>query len=57
MTKFYCVEYLLERLAAICKERDELCKIVEKQAAMNLRVTELVLELDQARAECDALLY
>lgn len=53
---FYNVEYLSERLAAVCKERDELLKIVEKQAAMNKRMLELVLELDQVTAERDALL-
>ena len=56
MSEFYNSEYLSERLAAVCKERDELRQIVEKQAAMNVRVTELVLELDQVKAERDALL-
>ena len=56
MSEFYNSEYLSERLAAVCKERDELRQIVEKQAAMNVRAAELVLELDQVKAERDALL-
>jgi uncharacterized coiled-coil DUF342 family protein len=55
MSEFYNAEYLSERLAAVCKERDELRHIVEKQAAMNQRVTELALELDTVKAERDAL--
>ena len=56
MSDFYNVEYLSERLAAVCKERDELLEIVENQAAMNKRVVELSLELDRVTAERDALL-
>ena len=63
MNDFYNAEYLAERLAAVCKERDELkrdCeelrKIIEKQARMNRTVTLMALELDRVRAERDALL-
>lgn len=56
MNSFYNVEYLTERLTAVCKERDALLEIVEKQAALNKRLTELVMELDQVTAERDALL-
>ena len=56
VNNFYNTDYLSERLAAVCKERDELRQIVEKQADVNRRVTELALELDQVKAERDALL-
>lgn len=63
MSNFYNPEYLQERLSAVCKERDELKKeiaelklICEKQAAMNGRVAAMALELDQVKAERDALL-
>ena len=56
MSEFYNAEYLSERLAAVCKERDELRQIVEKQAEMNGRVVAMALELDEVKAERDALL-
>ena len=63
MNNFYNNDYLYQRLAAICKERDELrkyCeelrKIIEKQARLNRTVTLMALELDQVKAERDALL-
>ena len=63
MNDFYNAEYLSERLAAVCKERDELkrvCEelreIIEKQARLNRTVTLMALELDQVKAERDALL-
>lgn len=55
MSEFYNTEHLSERLAAVCKERDELRQIVVKQADMNRRATELALELDEVKAERDAL--
>lgn len=63
MCEFYDPKHLSERLAAVCKERDELKKtcaelrgIVEKQARLNRTVTFMALELDQVKAERDALL-
>ena len=63
MSEFYNAEYLSERLAAVCKERDDLKRdcdnlreIVEKQARLNRTVTLMALELDQVKAERDALL-
>ena len=56
MSDFYNAEYLSERLAAVCKERDELRKIVEKQLRMNRSAVALALELDRVKAERDALL-
>ena len=63
MSEFYNAEYLSERLAAVCKERDELRrerdelrKIVEKQARMNRSTVAMALELDRVTAERDALL-
>ena len=55
MSNFCNIEYLNERLAAVCKERDELKLICEKQAEMNAKVAEMALELDKARAEIDRL--
>lgn len=55
MSEFYNAEYLSERLAAVCKERDELRRIVEKQARLNLVNAKLALELDEVKAERDAL--
>ena len=63
MSHLYSAEYLSERLAAVCKERDDLKRdcdnlreIVEKQARLNRTVTLMALELDQVKAERDALL-
>ena len=63
MNNFYNNDYLSERLAAVCKERDDLKRdcdnlreIVEKQARLNRTVTLMALELDRVRAERDALL-
>lgn len=63
MSEFYNAEYLSERLAAVCQERDalksenrELRQICEKQAAMNGRTAAMALELDQVKAERDSLL-
>ena len=63
MSGFYSAEYLSERLAAVCKERDELKRdcdnlreIIDKQARLNRTVTLMALELDQVKAERDALL-
>ena len=63
MNNFYNSDYLSERLAAVCKERDDLKRdcdnlreIVEKQARLNRTVTLMALELDQVKAERDALL-
>ena len=55
MSNFCKTEYLQERLAAVCKERDELKKLVEKQARMNRSMAAMALELDNARAEIDRL--
>lgn len=62
MSNFCNLEYLQERLAAVCKERDELKrdrdelrKIVEKQARLNRTVTLMALELNTVKAERDAL--
>lgn len=58
-----CYETLREAYAAVCKERDELKKdcdvlrtIIDKQARLNRTVTLMALELDQVKAERDALL-
>ena len=63
MSEFYNAEYLSERLAAVCRERDELRreaaglkKIVEKQARMNRAMAQMALELDNMTAQRDALL-
>ena len=56
MENFYNAEYLSERLAAVCRERDDLKRICEKQAELNAKVAELALELDAVTAERDALL-
>ena len=56
MSEFYNAEYLSERLAAVCKERDELRRVVEKQARMNRLLTQTAMELDNMTAQRDALL-
>lgn len=56
MSEFYNCEYLSERLSAVCKERDELKRIVKKQARMNSVMAQMALELDNVKAERDALL-
>ena len=50
MSDFYNAEYLSERLAAVCKERDELRRICEKQAEANGRMAAMALELDTVKA-------
>lgn len=54
---------LSDMLDALCKERDELKRdcnnlreIIDKQARLNRTVTLMALELDQVKAERDALL-
>lgn len=63
MNNFYSTDYLYQRLAAVCKERDELRRdcdnlrdIIDKQARLNRTVTLMALELDQVKAERDDLL-
>lgn len=56
MSDFYNSEYLSDRLAAVCKERDELRRICEKQAEANGKLAAMALELDDVKAERDALL-
>ena len=51
MSEFYNAEYLSERLAAVCKERDELRQIVEKQVRMNRVTAQTALELDTLHGE------
>ena len=62
MSEFYSYEYLSERLAAVCKERDELRREVsdlkalcEKQARLNRVCAKLSLDLDTVTAERDEL--
>lgn len=63
MSEFYNAEYLTERLAAVCKERDELRREVvalrelcEKQGRLNLVNAKLAMDLEAVMAERDALL-
>ena len=50
-----CFESRDAAYAAVCRERDELRQIVEKQARMNRTVALMALELDTVKAERDAL--
>ena len=52
-----CFESKEAAFAAVCRERDELRQIVEKQAGLNQRVVDLALQLDAVTAERDAYLY
>lgn len=63
MSEFYNTEYLSERLASVCKERDYLKReaerlksVCEKQMRMNRSAVATALELDRVKAERDALL-
>ena len=51
-----CYEKRDEEFARVCQERDELKRICEKQAETNGRVVAMALELDEVKAERDALL-
>ena len=53
MNDFYNVEYLSERVAALAKERDELRKIVEKQARLNRTAAVMAMDKDRLEAERD----
>lgn len=51
MNNFYNAEYLSERLAAVCKERDELLEQVKRHQTIEKGLLHLVDELAKASAE------
>jgi hypothetical protein len=51
MSNFYNCEYLSERLAAVCKERDELREQVKRHQTIEKGLLHLIDELAKANAE------